>query len=80
MDRVANPKDVSTKDKDDGSDIAAWDIAYPAAGGGMPVCEEEGEELVERCVGRKVVEVGELVSEKRGRGFLWRIRRGLGRA
>jgi hypothetical protein len=77
LDRVNHPNDVPTKDQDDGSNIAAWDFAYPAAGGGMPVCEGEG--VVERCVLKKNVEVGELAEGKRPKGLLEIVKRGLGK-
>lgn len=79
-DRVKNPRDIPTKDKDDGSDIAAWEFPYPAAVNGMPVCEPDGDGVVERCVGKKAVEMGELVKQKRKRSFLWMVRKGLGKS
>jgi hypothetical protein len=79
LDRVKDPRDIPTRDEDDGSNIAAWDFPYPAAGIGMPVCEPEGVGVVERCVGDKAVEIGELVKQKRKRSFLGMMRKGLGR-
>lgn len=70
--RVTDPKDVHTKDEDDGSNIAAWDFAYPAARSGMPICDNG---VVERCIGKKAVEVGELVMKRRGGTFLGVMRR-----
>ncbi|QDS67871.1 hypothetical protein FKW77_007908 [Venturia effusa] len=72
-----DPSRVCTKEQDDGSDLAAWDFPYPAAGP-KPAWEEVGEGIIERVVDKAAVEIGAIVKEKRRRSLKGRIREALG--